>query len=270
MKTNEKVRATILKWYNALSFDEKYDTEFYRALDEIYIDEALKIEDYDKKCENGRQNLLAYLYFLEEMERCYSELGIDREIFLDSAEDIVRWCDAWSETKGELYLGELNWLTPVFTAKIIKLGRLQFCFAKETHNIEKYGIKEGDTVIAIHIPAAGPLLLDECKKSVDMAREFFPKHFPNREFKCFTCHSWLLDPTHSEIMKPSSNILAFQTMFDIVDKNESESLFGYVFRWKTTRADLENAECKSSFAKTVRDAALAGRKFYAGLGVIEK
>ena len=210
------------------------------------------------------------IYFLEEMKLNYEKIGADESVFLDSAEDIVRWCDAWSETKGELYLGELNWLSLVFSAKIIKLGRLQFCFAKETHTIEKYGVQKGDTVLAIHIPAAGPLLLEECKKSVDMAREFFPKHFPDTDFKCFTCHSWLLDPTHTEIMKPGSNILAFQTMFDIVEKDVSESLFGYIFRWKISRAELESAEIKSSFAKTVREKALAGRTFYAGLGVIEK
>ena len=270
IKTNGRVTKIVEKWYKSLPFNRKYDEEFYKALDEIYIDEEWKIEDYDKKCENGKQNLLAYLYFLEDMKKRYLDLGIDESIFTDSAEDIVRWCDAWSETKGELYLGELNWLTPVFMAKIIKLGRLQFCFAQETHTIEKYGIEKGDTVLAIHIPAAGPLLLEDCKRSVDMAREFFPKIFPGTDYKCFTCHSWLLDPTHSEIMKPGSNILAFQTMFDIVDKNVSDSLFGYVFRWKMTRAELENAECKSSFAKTVREAALSGRKFYAGLGVIEK
>jgi hypothetical protein len=270
MKTNDRVREIIVKWYRALPFNESYDADFYRALDEIYIDEAWNVDDYDVKCEDGLKNLLAYLYFLEDMKARYGALGIDDSVFMDSAEDIVRWCDAWTETKGTLYLGELNWLSLVFSGKIIKLGRLQFCFAKEAHTIEKYGIEKGDTVLAIHIPAAGPLLLDECKKSVDMAREFFPKHFPNVDFKCFTCHSWLLDPTHAEIMKHGSNILAFQTMFDIVDKDVSESLFGYVFRWKMTRTELEGAECKSSFAKTVREKALEGRKFYAGLGVIEK
>lgn len=270
MTTTAKVKEIIVKWYKALPFSEKYDDAFYKALDEVYIAEDLKIESYDTKSEDGVKNLLAYLYFLEDMKSRYEAIGADEKIFMDSAEDIVRWCDAWSETKGTLFLGELNWLYLVFTAKIIKLGRLQFCFAKETHTIEKYGVEKGDTVIAIHIPAAGPLLLEECKKSIAMAKEFFPKHFPDTDFKCFTCHSWLLDPTHAEIMKPESNILAFQTMFDIVDKNASDSLFGYVFKWKTTRAQLENAECKSGFAKTVREKALAGRTFYAGLGVIQK
>ena len=103
-----------------------------------------------------------------------------------------------------------------------------------------------------------------------MARKFFPKYFPETKFEYFTCHSWLLDPTHKEIMNPKSNILSFQTMFDIVSQDEDSSIFGYVFRWKITREELENAECKSSLAKVVREKALAGRKFYAGLGVIEK
>ena len=270
MRTNERVKEIIVKWYKALPFKKEYDAEFYRALDEIYIDEAWCVSDYDKKCENGKQNLLAYLYFLEEMKRRYDEKGIDEKIFFDSAMDIVRWCDTWSEVRGELYLGELNWLTRSLTLTLFTLGRLQFCFGEASHNIEKYGIQKGDNVLTVHIPAMGPLLLEDAKKSIDMAREFCPRYVPETEFKYFTCHSWLLDPTHSEIMKQSSNILAFQSMFDIVEKDEDTSIFGYVLRWKIKPEEIKDAVCKSSFAKVVREKALAGRKFYAGLGIIKK
>ena len=126
MKTNKRVADIITKWYKALPFSKEYDDAFYQALDEVYVDEAWTIDSYDKKCENGLQNLLAYLYFVDEMKLHYEKIGADESIFLDSANDIVRWCDAWSETKGELndFLStlpsELITPTPELYAEIIK------------------------------------------------------------------------------------------------------------------------------------------------------
>ena len=268
MKTLNTVKSIIEKWYLTLFTDRKYDAEFYRALDEIYIDEKASLEEYDVTCQDGKKNLLSFLYFIEQMEKTYEKMGASREIFLDSARDIVRWCDAWSDKMGEVYLGELKWLKRGFLGNTVTLGRLQFCFEKAGHTIEKYDVQQGDTVVAIHIPASGPLLLDDAKKSVVLAKDFFKKTFPDTPFKAFTCHSWLLDPTHSEIMKEGSNILAFQTMFDIVGINESDSIFGYVFKWRTKREELEFVNPTTSFAKTVKEKALAGRKFYEGLGVL--
>ena len=43
MKTNGRVTKIVEKWYKSLPFNKKYDEEFYKALDEIYIDEEWKI-----------------------------------------------------------------------------------------------------------------------------------------------------------------------------------------------------------------------------------
>lgn len=268
MKTSPHVRETILKWYRTLPFAEAYDAEFFSALDSVFVDGAWTVETYDTKCENGRQNLLAYLYFLDAMQARYREKGIPEEIFLDSAGDVVRWCDAWSRAKGELYLGELNWLRFSYTLKLFKLGRLQFCHAKTKYELPQYDLHPKDPVLEIHIPASGPLDLEECKKSIAMAREFFPRYYPEKTFKCFTCHSWLLDPTHGEIMKEGSNILAFSSLFDIVGKDESDSLLGYIFHWGIRRNELESAVPTTTLAATVKETALKGRTFYAGIGII--
>ena len=44
--THEKTRGVIVSWYKRIGFSEKYDAEFYRALDEIEIpDSVTKIDD---------------------------------------------------------------------------------------------------------------------------------------------------------------------------------------------------------------------------------
>ena len=64
-------KAIIEKWYKTLSFPTEYDTEFYKALDEIEISPDTKIDTYDIDCPDGKKNLLACLYMCEaEAEKC--------------------------------------------------------------------------------------------------------------------------------------------------------------------------------------------------------
>lgn len=70
-----------------------------------------------------------------------------------------------------------------------------------------------DTIINIHIPADGSFDKEECLKTYEHAREFYKKFFPERNFKAFGCRSWLLSRELKQILKPTSNILAFQEPF---------------------------------------------------------
>ena len=270
MKTDARVVGTIRKWYEALKFNPKYDEEFENAVNTVYVDAEAKAEDYNKEDPDGRKNFLHYLYFCEEMKEAYRERGIPEEIFADSVRDLVTWTDIWSELHGELYLGEIDWLWHIFTLRIIKLGRLQYNRAYAKEDAPSFGLKQGDPVLDVHIPARGPLDFEECKKSLELARAFFPKFYPEFDFKCFTCHSWLLDPTLCELLTEGGNILAFQRLFSIVSKAPSRAILGYAIKWKIKDDELPMAECKSNFAKRVKSEYLDGRRFFAGYGIITK
>ena len=259
----------IEKWYKRIGFSSSYDNEFYKALDEYEINTELKIEDYDLKCEDGKKNFLYFLYFCEDTERRYNKLGIGEEILMDTLADIPRWLDTWSGLKGEMYLGELDWLGYHLRGDLFKLGRLQFCFAKH-YEIPQKGIKKGDGVIDTHIPAAGPLLPEECQKSFDFAREFFAKYFPDYKWEVFTCHSWLLGQDLADILGEDSNIIKFQRMYNIYSQYEGDAILSYVFRWKMKREYLPDVEAKSGFAKKVKELALNGAVFHGGAGYIDR
>ena len=70
-----------------------------------------------------------------------------------------------------------------------------------------------DTVIKIHIPADGSFDKEACQKTFENARAFYKKHFPEKTFKAFSCRSWLMSRELKQILKPTSNILAFQDQF---------------------------------------------------------
>lgn len=265
-----ETKAIIEKWYKKIGFAPRYDKAFYEALETVYVDPAAKVEDYDLQCQDGKKNLLYFLYFCEALERKYKEKGIPPEFLYDDLGDFPRWLDTWTELKGEMFLGELDWFIWHFNMKLFKLGRLQFCMATAHEEIPSKGIKVGDNVIGIHIPAAGPLLKEECIKSIDMAREFFEKYYPDFKYEYFTCHSWLLDEGLSAILKEGSNILQFQTLFEITGREKRDSIISFVVRWKTNRENIADVTPKTPLAQKVKDMALAGEDFFVGTGVIKK
>ena len=262
-----KAKGIIKKWYKALNFPECYDVAFCNALEKYDIDETVTIECYNEEGKDDEERFLYYLYFCEEAEKRYAEKGIDKAILFDTLGDMRRWLDTFYKLRGKLSFGVFGWIKEILRLKIFKLGRLEFCF-DEYFTIPEKDVKEGDTVIAIHIPADGPLDAEECKKSIAMARTFFPKYYPEREFKVIACRSWLLNKRLEEILDENSNIVKFMNLFTVTELIESDSLFKFVFRWDITREELSDFEPTSSFAKKIKELALEGHTFYNGLGYL--
>jgi len=267
---NENVREIIEGWYKKLGFDRCYDRDFYRALEEIKVSDAVNIREYDKGCEDGLRNLLSFLYMCEDVAEKYREMGISDEILVDTLYDIVLWTRNWSKVKGRTYLGELGWLTNHMTGRLHKIGRLQFCRGRCEMDIPELGIKEGEPILEIHIPARGPLTREECEKSIAMAKEFYAKYYPDYDYKCFTCSSWLMDGTLKELLSDESNIIRFQDMFTVIGRHESYSLLKYLFGWDTRRENLSEREPTSSFARKVKERVMQGGKFYSAFGYMKK
>ncbi len=264
------MRKTIEKWYKKLNFPQKYDEEFYEILSSEELDENASPENYDIYNPNGRKNLLMYLYFLENLHNQYEKKGIPEEVFSETVRDLVRWTITWSDLKGKLWLEELTWLRWHFSMKLFRIGRLQYLMTPSDEDIPIYGVKKGDNVLDLHIPPDGAFGKEECIKSLKMANEFFKKYFPEFQYKCFTCFSWLLDDTLAKYVSPSSNILAFGRMFDIIKREERFSVIPYVFGWKTTKDDIENLVPKNAFAARIKEAIIGGEQFYRVMGARSK
>ena len=266
MKTQEIIES----WYKALNFPKKYDAEFYDALNTITIPENLTIDTYDVEEQDGKRNFLAYLYFCEALKKQYASLGISESVLLDTVYDIRRWLDTWSMVKGELYLGELLWLSFHMRGTLFHLGTLQFAMGKSHYDCPEKGLAKGDRVIEVHIPAGTDLSKEAVDASFATAKAFFAEHFPEYEYRYFTCHSWMLGSTLNELLNPESKILAFQKRFDVVHEDKSEDIIRFVFRWDATREALTSLEATTGLMRRVKERALAGETFYSSLGVIDK
>ncbi|MBE6655253.1 MAG: hypothetical protein E7609_00075 [Ruminococcaceae bacterium] len=256
--------SVIQKWYEKIGFPKKYDEAFYAALAKIEVSPDATLEAYDKTSEDGIKNLLHYLYFCEETARRCSSRDIPEDILLDTLSDIVIWTDIWSEIKGELYLGEIAWLANHLSGRLFKLGRLQFA-------IPDPSLLEERGTVQVHIPAVGKLDISACLASIDEAKSFFARYFPEYEYDRFTCDSWLLDETLKKYLPPESNIVRFGDLFTRVKSEDADSLLQYIFRWDTKRETLPSFPATSSLAARIKKAILEeGETFHLTLGYILK
>ncbi len=82
--SNPEVPKIIEKWYHKLNFPKRFDAEFYRALREIPISDSITAKNYDYECNDGRRNLLSFLFMCENLEKHYQEKGLDETLLLET------------------------------------------------------------------------------------------------------------------------------------------------------------------------------------------
>ena len=125
-------------------------------------------------------------------------------------------------------------------------------------------VRPGDPVLGVHIPAVDPLDYDECRAAIEQARDFFPRYCPEFKFKGFACGSWLLDPTLQDFLPKTSNIVRFQSLFNLypsLDGNDwqtRERVFG------NPDLPMESVPLKTSLQRIVHDQILKGHRFREG------
>lgn len=103
-------------------------------------------------------------------------------------------------------------------------------------------LKKGDPVLDVHIQEGSKLDHSLCGKSLSMAIDFFDRHYPELEFKAFTCFSWLLDPQLQQLLKKEANIVRFQKEFYLypVFSDETQAL-ERVFKHQGINVDAASA-----------------------------
>ncbi len=87
-----------------------------------------------------------------------------------------------------------------------------------------------DRLVNIHIPRAGAFDKQTVLQSFQQAREVFAACYPDEPFEAFRCCSWLLSGDLHSILKPDSNILAFQSFFTKTPiQSTGQGIFPFVF-----------------------------------------
>ncbi len=218
--------------------------------------------------QNDTTRLAVCLYYAENVTKPeYIKKGIPLDIFYDTMSDISIWCDN-NENKG---LKNYNWIKNHLNLELFRLGRLQFQMYKSNNKTLKYNklpFDKGENLLYVHIPQGEKLIYSDCVNSILASKEFFAKYF-NYQYDFYFCESWLLYSENFLFMTPSSNILQFQSLFEIVynvpdDHQAVERIFGK--RQLLKRKYPED----TTLQKQAKRYILAGNKLGVGIGIISK
>lgn len=229
---------------------------------------------------------LALIYaYLPITKAAYDKLQISESIFYDTLSDLRIWIDNYKTNTNKNGVEELNWLHLHLNLKLFKLGRLQFQKSRQifkNYKKDDINLKIGNLILAIHIPGENTLSSNECLQSISMAEVFFKKYFPEYNTNYFSCYSWLLYSKNKDFIKKDSNILKFQSFFNVIFEKEAPSqhylwIFNKRYPDKKLIAHknkfgsygmLENAPQKTSLQKNLYEYIISGGKLGVSYGIL--
>ncbi|GLY50608.1 hypothetical protein Lesp01_42640 [Lentzea sp. NBRC 102530] len=170
-----------------------------------------------------------YLALVDVVRGYHRDHGVSDEVSWTTLADLGRNLAVDRRMRGEGWPVMQSWLTLHWRGGVYELGRLQH--------------QRGDSALSLHVPDAGPLAPQLVDASLDAARAFFPRHFPDEHYSAFSCGSWLLDPQLREYLPADSNIIRFQRRFELEPHAELDGIdadvevLRFVFRTLTTPLD---------------------------------
>ncbi|WP_433161334.1 acyltransferase domain-containing protein [Kribbella sp. CA-247076] len=163
--------------------------------------------------EDPRNSVQAFLDTLPDVRRFHAERGIPDDVSWATLADLGQQLRVNRRTHGEYGLETHWWMTVHWTGQIYALGRLQYLLHQVPADKPVPGTEPGEWVIGVHIPETGPLTPEAVDDSLEQAREFFPRYFPEYPVKTATLWSWLIDPHLLDNLPPESNMVRFGRRF---------------------------------------------------------
>jgi GNAT-like C-terminal domain/N-acyltransferase N-terminal domain len=209
----------------------------------------------------------AYLALLDGVLAYHRRHGVPESVSWATLADLGRRLSIDRQAKLGGRLTTLQWLSLHVRGAIYELGRLQFQRGRSRlEGLTGRPLRRGEFALALHIPESGPLTPQRCDQSLQMARQFFPRHFPDEPYRIVTCDSWLLDPQLAEYLPSESNIIRFQRRFQLLpDAGEGdESVLRFVFHTRTT--PLRELPQQTTLERAVVSHLRAGRRWQTRAG----
>ncbi|MEV4728399.1 acyltransferase domain-containing protein [Micromonospora humida] len=190
----------------------------------------------------------AYLALVDVVRGFHREHGVAGAVTWATLADLGRNLAIDRRMRGEGWPVMQSWLTLHVRGGLYELGRLQH---------ERAG-----TAIGLHVPDAGPMSPEAVDASLDEAREFFPRHFPDERYTVFSCGSWLLDPQLRNYLPEDSNIIRFQRRFELLPYVPADGPDADVevlrFAFRTLSTPLEQLPRRTVLQRAIVDHLAAG------------
>ena len=204
--------------------------------------------------------LLCYLEAARRVYGKYRAAGIEDKIFFDTMKTFPRFVEECRRKTGRYDYDRVwrNWRQ--VSMRLFRLGELEY----------EPGQDGQQKVMAVHIPSDARFDAASVDASLRAARAFFAKYMPEWADCPYRCHSWLLSPMLRELLGPDSNILRFQSRFEIVRVDEGDRGF---LQWIYEVPDVNNVDVSglpedTSLRRAVKEALLHGKSVGAAVGYL--
>lgn len=189
-----------------------------------------------------------------EQYEVYREKGIRDEIFVETMKCFSRFSKECLERTG-VYAFDREWWTSR------QIGMLLFRIGELEYELESH---EGKPCVSVHIPSDAKISEEKCDESLKKAKEFFAGYYPEYKDADYLCDSWLLSPALKELLPETSNILKFQSRFDVAKVDMDNTDFTqWVFETYEYKPEAfpENTSLQKSMKKYVLDGGKIGWAF---------
>ncbi|MFH9073794.1 acyltransferase domain-containing protein [Streptomyces alboflavus] len=221
-------------------------------------------------------HVFVFVAALPDVRAYHRRHGIPDDVSRRTLADLGRHMAVHRRRHGTRGVPVPGWHALHFRGELYQLGRLQFQRAvlgeRMAADVAASGIgaRAGDPCLSVHIPDfLGPMSDAACERSVEWAREFFPRHFPGERHDVVVCHSWLLDPQLKRYLPGAANIVRFQERFRLAgtyagQEPDDRLPVGFVFGDR----DLEVATLprRTRVERAVGDHLRGGGHWYEGHG----
>lgn len=188
---------------------------------------------------------IARSYSYEE----YMKRNLSKDVFAATMKFCTRFLHEHYQTFQTYKFVWAWWFPRQISLNEYRIGALEYEFV-DTEERE----------IAVHIPSDADLRKESVARSLKEFIEFRKKYYPQWESVKLTCDTWMLMPELKQLLGESSNIVAFQNLFEIdtVDY-EAAWYMGWIFPG-IEKVDEQLPE-KTTLQRNMKKYLLAGKKF---------
>ena len=190
----------------------------------------------------------------------YQMKGISDEIYFATMKCYPRFMDEAHKRTGRLYFDRDWWTARQAGCHLFRIGALEY----------ERKQRENQLTISLHIPSDADFSPAAVEQSLEAAKEFFARHYPETKDAPFCCRSWLLDSQLKEMLGEDSNIISFQKRFALLDAGEgsTESIQWIFNRDCAGYADYVNLPEETSLQKKMKRHLLSGGTIRSAYGMI--
>lgn len=190
----------------------------------------------------------------------YQKKHISDRIFIDTMKCFTRFIEECGRKNGHLFFDRGWWAYRQASMSLFRIEALEYEFQE----------RDGEPVIALHIPSNADLTAESVDESLKQAEVFFREQYPDFKYDKYTCSSWLLAPALKQLLSEESKIICFQKRFDILEENREDREFMEWLFQVPENADYNNLPEKTSLQKKAKNLLLDGGHIGSAYGIIRR